>query len=390
MLPGEHHAVRRVDRLVDRQRPLEVVAFAEIDAVVVTGEDDLDSVVEDARFLEERAERRGCVLEAADRLVEPGDVDRPGVRVRPADAGALHDRRALHVRPLLELRERQCPRTRHASAQRDAVALSVQLRDVEVDQQVVRAERRDRLPEHLQVEPVVPERQDDLLVGHQLVRRWRAVRGRAARRRVVPGPGRKHACADDGASRCCGDGECLAVGERPRPFGALGPSRPAVSRPAGARHLLLLSSGVARDRQAGFVIRETERTSCTPHTQNPPAHRRTACDACSWPVSAYIGLPSQDRPRRRQGAINILGTQPSTDGSPNTNRLRHWDANPARDAPQNQRRVKAVRTSATSSPFPAKEGVKCSLMFPWRSLRCLSRQQKSREHAHLQGITEAL
>src|SRR4051812_2532031 len=98
-----------------------MMAGAEGEAPVVAGEDHLGGVVEQAGLLEDRLQRRARPLVDAERLAEPGDVDRARVLERAARARALHDRRLLDARARLDLVERERPGVGDPAADRDRI-----------------------------------------------------------------------------------------------------------------------------------------------------------------------------------------------------------------------------------------------------------------------------
>ena len=72
---------------------------------------------------------------------------------------------ALHPTPPLQVLQAQGERAPDLAVHGDAIAPGVEVRYVEVDELVVRGHRRDRPVEHLQVHPVVAEREPGLGVA---------------------------------------------------------------------------------------------------------------------------------------------------------------------------------------------------------------------------------
>ena len=86
--------------------------------------------------------------------------------MRPAVAGALHRDGELRPGPLFEPGEveRELPLATH----RQAPVVGVDVRHVEVDQQVVEADRRDRVAECFERHPVIAGRELELLEADAL------------------------------------------------------------------------------------------------------------------------------------------------------------------------------------------------------------------------------
>lgn len=145
-----------------------------VDAAIPAREDHLGGAVEHPGLLEEGPQRRPGPLRVPDRVVEPGHVDRPGPRERPPVARALQRDRGGHPLAALEVRERQRHRPADEPPDLEAIGRCVERRDVEVDQQVVQADRRDRVPQGLQRHAVVAEGEVRLLEGDLALR----IRGR--------------------------------------------------------------------------------------------------------------------------------------------------------------------------------------------------------------------
>ena len=159
-LVGEEHL--GTARLVERKAPLVRVLDLALDAAVEAGEEHLDGAVLDPGFLEQRRERRARPLRVADRLVDPRLAERARRVARPAVARALERDGDARLRPLLQLFERERDRPRDVPAEVELPARDVHVRDVEVDQEVVQAERRDVVAQHLERKAVVPQREREL------------------------------------------------------------------------------------------------------------------------------------------------------------------------------------------------------------------------------------
>ena len=161
--PGEQDLLAH--RLGQGQAALVVVLQAALDAPVGPGEQDLDGPGAGPGLLEQGGQRRTRPLGRAHRLLQPGLADRPRVEPGPAVAGALQRHRRGHHRPPPQLLHGQRQRPLHPPADLQPPGRLVGGRDVEVDQQVVEADRGDVVAEGLQRHPVVAGRQGQLLHG---------------------------------------------------------------------------------------------------------------------------------------------------------------------------------------------------------------------------------
>jgi hypothetical protein len=156
-LVGEEHL--RPARLVEREAPLVRVLDLALEPAVEAGEEHLDGAVLDPGLLEERRERRSCPLCVPDRFVEPRLAERAGREARPAVPGALEGDRDARLRALLDLVQRKRDGVRDRASELQLPTGDVDVRDVEVDQEVVQPERRDVVAKRLEREPVVPQRE---------------------------------------------------------------------------------------------------------------------------------------------------------------------------------------------------------------------------------------
>src|SRR3954470_1068884 len=155
-------------RVGDRQAALVVVLDALVEPAVGAGEDDLDRVVEQPRLLEDAPQRRAGPLGAPDRLLVPRSRDRPRDEVRAAGAGALHHDRHRHRRPSSQVVHRQRERSLDAPVDAELVSGVVDRGHVEVDEDVVHADRRDRPAERLERDAGVAQREANLLARELL------------------------------------------------------------------------------------------------------------------------------------------------------------------------------------------------------------------------------
>ena len=151
------------DRLLDREAALVVLLDALIDAAVARGEEQLDGVVEQPGVLEDAAQRRPGPLGAADRLVVPGRRDRARGEMRPPAAGALHHHGHGHRGPRAQLVEGERERASHPAVDDELEGRGVDVGNVEVDEHVVHADRRDRPAQRLERHAGVAQREPDLL-----------------------------------------------------------------------------------------------------------------------------------------------------------------------------------------------------------------------------------
>ena len=166
------HLVReqRVAGLADRERALVGLRYPALDAAVEGAEEKLDPRVLRARLLEQRSEWRACPFRRAHRLGEPRLAERARLQQCPAVAGALEGDRLLHARTLPKLVEGEAQGALHRAADHELEAVRVDRRDVVVDQEVVQARGRDRMPQGLEREAVVTRGQPQLGRRDALVR----------------------------------------------------------------------------------------------------------------------------------------------------------------------------------------------------------------------------
>src|SRR5205085_11398096 len=108
---------------------------------------------------EQRGERRPRPRGSADRLLEPRLTYRARREERPPVAGTLERDGERPRGPRLQLIERERERPLDEAADLEPPRLGVDVRDVEVDQQVVQPDRGDVVPERLERQCVVPPRE---------------------------------------------------------------------------------------------------------------------------------------------------------------------------------------------------------------------------------------
>ena len=200
-LVGQEHLVPQ--RLPEPEAPRVALGLAGLEPAVEPVEHDLDGVPRNACLLEERPQRRPAPPRRADRFGEPRLARRPRVEERPPVSGALHRRGELEHGPRAEVVEREIERPLAANG--DPPRLRVDVRHVVVDQEVVQAERRDRVAQRLERQPVVSRRELQLLerdahaarLTHALARHgWSSVTRHAA-------PSRRKKCRSCSRSSWC-------------------------------------------------------------------------------------------------------------------------------------------------------------------------------------------
>ena len=157
---GEQHLF--AGRLGDGEAALVEVHVVVLDAAVGAGEDDLGALGAQAGLMQERGERCARPLGRADRLAHPGLADRAGRHEGASVAGAFHRDRHRDGRPGLDLAEREVDFALDQAADAQTVGCGVDVRDVEVDEEVVHAGRRDRVAEALERHPAVAQGERDL------------------------------------------------------------------------------------------------------------------------------------------------------------------------------------------------------------------------------------
>src|SRR4051794_20854158 len=143
---------------------------ASLEAAVDAREDDAHCAWIDAGLGKERSERRPGPAGGADGFGEPG-LARLVVRQQRAAVARTLERdgeRALLAR--FQVVEGEHERAFDEAADLEPPRPDVDRRDVEVDEQVVQADRRDRLAEELEREAVVARRELQLITGGHRVR----------------------------------------------------------------------------------------------------------------------------------------------------------------------------------------------------------------------------
>ena len=170
MLRRERLAVDRVceqdlvaHRVLQRQAPLVRVLDVALDPAVEAGENDLARRRGHACLLEDRRERRARPLGGADRLAQPRLAERARREQRTAVAGALERHGQRPCRPGLQFVQRERQRPLDQPADVEAPGRGIDRGDVEVDQQVVQPGRRDRVPQRLKRQRVIPRGELQLL-----------------------------------------------------------------------------------------------------------------------------------------------------------------------------------------------------------------------------------
>ena len=162
-LIGEQHLLAQ--SLGDREAALEGVLEVALDAAVEPAEDDLLRLRGNTCLLQKRRERSARPLGGADGTLEPRLADRPRLDQRAPVAGALerHGHRPGGQR--LHVLEAEGERLLHVPADLEPPRLGVHLRDVEVDQQVVEADRRDVVLQRLERDGVIAAAELKLVEG---------------------------------------------------------------------------------------------------------------------------------------------------------------------------------------------------------------------------------
>jgi hypothetical protein len=152
-LIDEEHVV--VHRVRDREASLVILLDAVLDAVVETGEQDLDRVVAHAGVLQHVPQWCAGPLGGPHRLDEPGLTDRTGRELRSPVACALERDVGRDGGPRADVRQRQRQRPLHLSPDLERPAIRIDRRDIPVDQHVMQPGRRHVVAQRFEWNPVV-------------------------------------------------------------------------------------------------------------------------------------------------------------------------------------------------------------------------------------------
>src|SRR6202035_4154639 len=170
------------------QAALVLLLDATLDPPIQPGEPDINGAVQRSRGLQQRPQRRPRPLRGPDSLEQPWLAERARRKVGAAVPGAFHRHRPGHRRPSLEVVERQGQRGTHVSPHDELPLRRINAWNIEMDQQVMQADRGDRVTERLEGQGVIPDRQlqlverdiragrdpvGRLLLGHQCLK-WRS------------------------------------------------------------------------------------------------------------------------------------------------------------------------------------------------------------------------
>ncbi len=156
-LVGEQDVL--AERLVEPEAPRVVVLDLALDAAVEAGEDEVAGGFRESRLLEDRSERRSGPLGRPDGFAHPR-LARSVVRdQRAAVSRALERDRERPRGARAEVGEGERQRLPNEAADLEPPRVRVDVRDVEVDQEVVETGRRDRLAQQLERHAVVSRRQ---------------------------------------------------------------------------------------------------------------------------------------------------------------------------------------------------------------------------------------
>ncbi len=154
--------------------PCELVDAA-LHAAIEAREYDLASALAEAGLGEDGPQGRAGPLSCAHRFTQPGLAHRPRGQTRAAIAGALERDRDRGLGARLDVVQAQAQRAVDIAADHELPRACVDHWDVEVDQQVVQADRRDWVVQRLERHRMVARGELELL--------WRDVRGRDERAR---------------------------------------------------------------------------------------------------------------------------------------------------------------------------------------------------------------
>ncbi len=156
-------------KLVERQAPLVRLLLAAVDAAIEPGEERFDRAVPDTRLLEHRRDRDASPARRSDGFEEPGLTEDVRLDVHTAVAGALHRHGDLDRRPRAEVVEREGDGSLDQTADLEPPRRSVDVRNVEVREEVVEPDRRDVPAKRLERHSVIACRELKLLevdLGH--------------------------------------------------------------------------------------------------------------------------------------------------------------------------------------------------------------------------------
>src|SRR5438094_512261 len=142
-------------RIGRRKAALVELVDAALHAAVEAGEYDLASALAQAGLGEDGPQGRAGPLSCPHRLTQPGLAHRPRRETSAAVAGALERDGDRGLRARLDVVQAQAQRTVDMAADRELPGARVDHWDVEVDQQIVQADRRDRVVQRLERHRVI-------------------------------------------------------------------------------------------------------------------------------------------------------------------------------------------------------------------------------------------
>ncbi len=157
------------EKLVERQAPLVHLLLPAVDAAIEAGEERFDRAVPDTRVLEHRGDADASPARGSDGFEEPGLAEDVRLDVHASVPGALHRHGNLDSRPRAEVVEREGDRSFDQAADLEPPRRSVDVRNVEVREEVVEPDRRDVPAQRLERHAVVARGELELLeadLGH--------------------------------------------------------------------------------------------------------------------------------------------------------------------------------------------------------------------------------
>ena len=142
----------------DRKAPLVRLLLPAVDAAIEAGEERLHGALSNACLLQHRGGGHPAPAGRSHGFEEPGLADDVRLDVHPSVACALHRHGDLDRRTSANLLERERHRALDEATDLEPPRGGVDLRDVEVGQEIVQADRRDVPTEGLERQRVVARR----------------------------------------------------------------------------------------------------------------------------------------------------------------------------------------------------------------------------------------